>query len=312
MIGVPGSAHNDYLQILATTGVVGAGLLAAAVGWGIWRGIRRYRRAGQVDRVWIGGWAAAAAGIATVSLVDENLFVVSNLTLLLLFSAAASAQVSLPWRRPTYLWERAFVLPLLAVAALLPPLLPAPVLANALHAQANQEVVESQWGAAVQTFEAALAADPLNSVVPSYFGDLLVDLYDRRQDNPMGPWVTMRARATELYLVSMRLNPWDAYPRAELGNLQRREGLYAESAAWLRDAVRLDPYTPRYHKWLGEVLLLHGDRDAAAEELREAIRLYPVELLTIEHHEGRGVLYAASALELADAERSLAKATASP
>ena len=57
------------------------------------------------------------------------------------------------------------------------------------------------------------------------------------------------------------------------------------------------------------MLLLSGDRAAGAEQLREAIRLYPVELLTIEHHEGRdGPRYAASAARLAAAERTL-KAT---
>ncbi len=308
MIAVPGSAHDDYLQLLATTGEVGVGLLAVAVLAGLWLGARRYWRGSAVDRVWIAGWAAGAAGIGVVSVVDENFFVVTNISLLLLISAAAAAQVSLRDRRWTRWWERWWALPLIALAVWLPPTLPAPAQAAALHAQASQEVIDGQLVEAVGTFEAALAADPLDSVTPSYFGDLLADLYDRRLNNPMGPWPSMRARAAELYLLAMRLNRWDPYPRAELGRLEQREGLYSESAAWLGDAVRLDPYTPRYRQWLGEVLLLTGDRHGAAEQLREAIRLYPVELLTIEHHEGRGDRYAASAARLAAAERTL-KAT---
>ena len=308
MIAVPGSAHNDYLQLLATTGEVGVGLLAAAVVWGLWRGARRYWGGGDVDRAWLGGWAAGAAGIGAVSFVDENLFVVTNVSLLLLFSAAAGAQVSLADRRRVYWWERVFALPLIAAAVWLPPMLLAAPQAAALHAQASQQVIDEQFSDAVRSFIAAMAADPLDSVTPSYFGDLLVDLYDRRLNNPMGPWRSMRARATELYLRAMELNRWDPYPRAKLGRLEEREGRYAEAAAWLAAAVRLDPYTPLYRQWLGEALLLTGDRRDAARQLREAVRLYPIELLTIEHHEGRGARYAESAARLAAADRAL-KAT---
>jgi tetratricopeptide (TPR) repeat protein len=238
-------------------------------------------------------------------LVTTERFSSTKLTALLLFSAAAAAQVSLADRPRVRWWERGFALPLIAAAVWLPPTLPAAPRAIALHAEASQQVIDGHFTDAVRTFSAAMAADPLDSVTPSYFGDLLVDLFDRRIDNPMGPWPTMRARASELYLLAMQLNPWDPYPRAELGRLLRREGYYAESAAWLRDAVRLDPYTPRYRQWLGEVLLLTGDRKEAAVQLREAVRLYPVEMLTIEHHEGRDAQYAASAAQLEAAKRSL-------
>ncbi len=309
MIAVPGSAHNDYLQILATTGEVGVGLArrGGAVGAVARRPAllaRRERGPGLGRRV--GGRRRRhrrrqRGGREPVHHHERRR------------CCCCSARRP-PRRCPSGIaggrggGSAGGRCRCIAAAVWLPPTLPAPAAAAALHAQASQEVTDGQFVQAVRTFQAALAADPLDSVTPSYFGDLLADLYDRRLDNPMGPWPSMRARAAELYLLAMRLNRWDPYPRAELGRLEQREKVYPEAAAWLREAVRLDPYTPRYRQWLGEVLLLTGDRRGAAEQLREAIRLYPVELLTIEHHEGRGDRYAASAARLAAAERTL-KAT---
>ncbi len=307
MVNPPGSAHNDYLQILATTGEVGAGLLALAVLWGLWRVACRYARGGPTDRIWLGAWAAGAAGVAAVSTVDENLFVVTNLTLLLLLAAAVAAHVTLDDRPRARVWQRVLVLPLVAVFAGLQPVVAPPVAATALHDEATREVAAGQLIPAVRTFQAALAADPLDSTAPAYFGDLLADLYIRRLDNPMGPWPTMRARAEELYRYAVQVNPWDAYPLAELGRLEHAEKREDAAAAALRAAIRLDPYTPRYRLWLAEAYAAGGNRTEAARQLGQAVRLFDVDLLVIEHHDGRGARYEASAAQLATAERLLAE-----
>ncbi len=305
MIGIPGSAHDDYLQILAETGLVGTGLLGLAVLWGVWRSGYRYARGGMDERVWLAGWGAGLTGIGTTSVVDENLFVVTNVVTLLLLSAAVAAHVSLADRLPAGLGRRLLALPLAAVLVGLFPLLSPPLRATVLHDQATRAVRAGEFPQAVASFRDALAADPLNGVAPAYFGDLLADLYLRRLDNPMGPWRTMRDRAAELYRLSIRLDPWSAYPHAELGRLRRLEGRYGEAAAALRQAIRLDPYTPRYRLWLGEVLAAAGDAAGARAQLREALRLYPVELLVIEHHEGQNPRFDASVAQMADAQRLL-------
>lgn len=305
MLGIPGSAHDDYLQILAETGLVGAALLGLAGIWSVWRARALYVRGGSDVRVWLATGGAALAGIGTTSVVDENLFVVTNVVMLLALSAAVAAHVSLADRPGVRIWRRLTILPLAALLIWLPPLLPAPVRATQLHDQATRAVKAGDYRRAVNTFREALAADPLNGVVPAYFGDLLADLYLRRVSNSMGPWQTMRNRATELYVLAMHLDPWSAYPHAELGRLRKAEGRYAEAAASLRRAVELDPYAPRYRLWLGEVLLAAGDRQGAAEALREAARLYPVELLVIEHHEGQDARYDTSLGQLTEAQRLL-------
>lgn len=242
-----------------------------------------------------------------MSVVDENLYVVSTLVLLVVVASATACRVSPPECRPARPAARLFFLPLLPVIVLLPPVLAAPVRAFVLHDRATREVREGRYLPAVATFQAALRADPLNGVVPAYFGDLLADLYIRRLDTPLGPWPTLRDRAAQLYLLAIHRLPHNPYPYAELGRLLRMERRPREAAAALEEAVRLDPYTPRYRLWLAEALEEAGDRLAAAAQLDEAIRLFPVELVVIDHHEGHSPRYLAEAGLLARARSDLAR-----
>jgi O-Antigen ligase len=287
MINIPASAHDDYLQILAETGVVGAGIVGATLLWGLWRAAVRYRAGPEEDRIWLGAGAAAAAGVGVMSLVDENLYVITNLTLMAAFAAAVSAHAARHRPAPLPIARRLFVLPLAVVFIGLPPLLVPPVVATVLHAEASDDVAALRFSEAVDTFRTALPLDPLNSVIPTYFGDLATDLYTRRLTTGLGPWPTMRDVAERYYRQAMADNAWDAYPRIELGRLLRDERRYPEAVAAFQEGVRLDAYTPQYRLWFGEALRLSGDRRGARREYEEAARLYPVNLVLIEHHEGR-------------------------
>jgi Flp pilus assembly protein TadD len=149
------------------------------------------------------------------------------------------------------------------------------------------------------------AADPLQGVPLAYFGDLLADLYERRIDSSAGPWWTGREQAADLYIRAQRLSVWEGYPHAALGRLRHVQGRYGEAIEALRDAVRLDPYSPRYRLWLGASLLAAGDRPQAARQLEGAIRLYPLEILVIERHEGHGARARADEQDLDEARRLL-------
>jgi Flp pilus assembly protein TadD len=209
-------------------------------------------------------------------------------------------------REPRPFWQRLSVLPLAVVFIALPPLLVPPVVATVLHAEASDDVAALRFREAVETFRTALPLDPLNSVVPAYLGDLAADLYIRRLTTALGPWPSLRDVAATYYRQAMANNAWDAYPRVELGRLRRDERRYTEAASALRDGVRLDPYTPRYRLWLGDVLRLAGDRAGARREYEEAARLYPVELVLIEHHDGHdGARYATSKAQLNAVEAAL-------
>ena len=305
MINVPGSAHDDYLQVLAETGAVGAGLLAMALLWGLWRAGVRYRAGDVQDRVWLGTAAAAAVGIGVTSVVDENLYVITNLTMLVALAAAVAAHAVRRRRLTLRLWQRLFVLPAAVIFVALPPLLVPPVVATVLHNEASDQVAALRFPEAVETFRTALPLDPLNSIIPSYLGDLATDLYRRKLTTALGPWESMRDVAAGFYRQAIADNAWDAYPRAELGRLRRDEHRYPDAVAAFAEAVRLDPYAPRYRLWLGKALRLEGDQAAASYACLAAARLYPVELVLIEHHEGRGDRYAASQAQLDEVERAL-------
>ncbi|HEV2439210.1 MAG TPA: O-antigen ligase family protein [bacterium] len=312
MLSIPGSAHDDYLQILAETGAVGAGLLALALLWGLWRAGVRYRAGGDEDRVWLGAAVAAAAGVGVTSIVDENLYVITNLTMLVALAAVVAAHAVRGGGRPLRVWQRLFVLPVAVVMVALPPLLVPPVVATVLHNEASDQVAALRFPEAVETFRSALPLDPLNSVIPAYLGDLATDLYRRRLTTALGPWQSMRDVAAVFYRQAIADNAWDAYPWAELGRLLRDEHRYVEAVAAFAAAVRLDPYTPRYRLWLGDALRLAGEKEGARRQYEEAARLYPVELVLIEHHEGRGDRYAASAAQLDEVERALRDLGSSP
>ena len=305
MLNVPGSAHDDYLQVLAETGATGAGVLAAVLLWGLWRGAVRYRAGGPEDRIWLGTGAAAAVGVGVTSIVDENLYVITNLTVLVALAAVVAAHAVRHSAGGLRFWQRLFVLPLAIIFVALPPLLVPPVVATVLHTEASEQVAALEFPKAVQTFLSALPLDPLNSVIPVYVGDLAADLYRRRLTTELGPWESMRAVAAAYYRQAIADNAWDGYPRAELGRLLRDEHRYPEAIAAFREAVRLDPYAPRYRMWLGDALRLAGDKSGARSAYQEAALLYPVELVLIEHHEGRGDRYAASQAQLDETERAL-------
>jgi tetratricopeptide (TPR) repeat protein len=285
---------------------VGAALVAAVLLWGLWRAGVRYRAGEDEDRVWLGTAAAAAVGVGVMSLVDENLYVVTNFTMLAVFAAAVSAHAGRHRRQALPMWQRAFVLPVAVIFAALPPLLAPPVVATVLHSEASQDVAALRFPEAILAFRTAMQADPLNSVAPAYLGDLAADLYTRRLTTALGPWQSMRDVAAAYYRQAIAGSGWDAYPRAELGQLLRDEHRYVEAAAALRDAVRLDPYTPRYRLWLGDALKLAGDRASARREYEEAARLYPVDLILIEHHDGRsGARYATAQQQFDEVQAGL-------
>src|SRR5579864_703369 len=199
LLKVPASAHDDYLQILAETGAAGAGILTAVVLWGLWRAAVRYRIGGADDRVWLGVGVAAAAGVGVMSLADENLYVITNLTMLVALAAAVAAYTVRDRRATMPVGRRLFVLPLAVVFVALPPLLVPPVVATILHTEASDDVAAQRFPEAVDTFLAALPLDPLDSVIPVYLGDLATDLYTRRLTTALGPWPSLRDVAAAYY-----------------------------------------------------------------------------------------------------------------
>ncbi len=93
-------AHNDYLELLADTGIVGGMCGLAFIGLLFWQGLAKLRSAERLfARAMIAGSLAACVGLLLHSLVDFNLHIPSNALIFLLLSIIVTVD-----------WTKMFVL----------------------------------------------------------------------------------------------------------------------------------------------------------------------------------------------------------
>jgi O-antigen ligase len=85
-------AHNDYLELLADTGLAGGACMFGFVGLLIWRGLSNLRAAkNPLGRSFYSGALVACAGLLLHSLFDFNLHIPANALLFLLLAAMTTS-----------------------------------------------------------------------------------------------------------------------------------------------------------------------------------------------------------------------------
>jgi len=90
-------AHNDYLELLADTGLVGGICMVAFTSILAWRGTSNLRRAKTpAARSLYSGALVACTGLLLHSLVDFNLHIPSNALLFLILAAGATCDIAEP------------------------------------------------------------------------------------------------------------------------------------------------------------------------------------------------------------------------
>jgi O-antigen ligase len=90
-------AHNDYLELLADTGIMGGLIGLSFIGLLSWRSLANLRLArSSLARAIIAGSLVACSGLLVHSLMDFNLHIPSNTLLFLLLSCLATAGVKAP------------------------------------------------------------------------------------------------------------------------------------------------------------------------------------------------------------------------
>jgi len=90
-------AHNDYLELVADTGVLGGICGVSFIILLFWRGFANLQFAGRAaPRAVTAGCLAACAGLLIHSLVDFNLHIPSNALVFLLLAGIATAKATEP------------------------------------------------------------------------------------------------------------------------------------------------------------------------------------------------------------------------
>jgi O-antigen ligase len=88
-------AHNDYLELLAETGLIGGLCMLGFVGLLVWRGLSNLRLANSpASRSLYSGALVGCIGLLIHSMVDFNLHIPSNALLFLLLAAMATSGVA--------------------------------------------------------------------------------------------------------------------------------------------------------------------------------------------------------------------------
>jgi O-antigen ligase len=87
-------AHNDYLELLAETGLIGGLCMLGFVGLLVWRGLSNLRRANNpTSRSLYSGALVGCIGLLIHGMVDFNLHIPSNALLFLVLAAIATSRV---------------------------------------------------------------------------------------------------------------------------------------------------------------------------------------------------------------------------
>ena len=90
-------AHNDYVELLADTGLIGGVCMVGFVALLVWRGLSNLRATrNPVCRSFYGGSLVGCAGLLLHSLVDFNLHIPSNALLFFLLAAMATCGIAEP------------------------------------------------------------------------------------------------------------------------------------------------------------------------------------------------------------------------
>ena len=85
----------------------------------------------------------------------------------------------------------------------------------------------------------------------------------------------VRPRAEQLLRSVLSRNPSNAYASFLLGQILLEQRLYEEGVLFLRKATELDPQKPEYSFELVEAYHLKGDAQAALEQARRLVTLFP-------------------------------------
>jgi Flp pilus assembly protein TadD len=287
------ACSNEYLNVLATYGVVGGVLLAGMVAMFIYTGVQillvraeRYSASTQSNRYAfaIGGVAAIAAVLAQ-AVFDNNLH--HPATILTLVSVlAVTLTCGVHGREemqensgPGYFVasrlkgiNRYLLAGAIAAVALMHGwwiLRSYPV--DVLKRLGEKALLQLDWTGAQMRFQQAWRFDPRDHSVAMLLGDLLLT---------RATWQSDRAdeslrQAMIWYNRALILNPYAAESLVRVASIYDRLGQRDQAFERYQRALRLDPLNAALYTQLGQHHLRWGDAERAAAAYRAALDLNP-------------------------------------
>ncbi len=275
----PRRTHNDYLQLLADWGVVGASLGAlflGAVAYGLiraWPHLGREESSfemapGSTRLAWAVGAAAGIVFLMIHSVVEFNLFIPATAIVAAMLFGICAASIRFATRAAgrSIGWAGRG-LGLTAGLAILCALIGSSprATAEARHLlAASQEVADNEKR--VAEFKSAILAEPANP--ETYFA--LGENLRMRSFEGVERYETLAAEGIGAFEASVRLNPWDPFTRARLAMCLDWLGRHGEAGAMMETALKLDPNNKYIVTLMGWHHLQTGDLAKAHEQLERA------------------------------------------
>ena len=249
----PVRAHNDYLDLLAEYGLVGAACLLIFLAVHLrngWKNLKRLgpQRVGISVRLLSNGMALQVAAIAAVSayivhsVVDFNLHIPANVLLLafvfgILANPGNQRQGDVSTTANTRAWLWRLLLPAIGVIAAIQCvcLLPGEYFAE----QARTSLRDKHAGTAIRFALRGLETEHNNPNLYDYLGSAQIERGDARSKPEERAWYYRRA--LEPFENARRLAPLDESFALELGYTYDALGRFAEAEWMYNEALRLDP-----------------------------------------------------------------------
>jgi O-antigen ligase/Flp pilus assembly protein TadD len=284
VLGDPEYAHNDYLQLLAEFGLIGAGLFLVFLASHLWSGWKflRWFIAGrgaalgalQSDALALNlGALSVVAAYAVHSVFDFNLHIPANTLLLaFVFGVLANPGVDLPFPemsfRPANYWLR-FSLPALGLWMAWAGL---PTWPAEWHGEkARIALQEDRYTEAVTLAHKAIARDPTNPYFYLHLGQAQSALAESAAQPQSAGLYTA---ALEAYQRGLKLFPQERWMWLGAGEALSALGRWAEADGYFRSAVFWDPVSPTIRVSYGAYLCQSGRLDEAEEQYRQSLALW--------------------------------------
>jgi O-antigen ligase len=281
----PEFPHNDYLQLLAEFGVIGAGLFLLFLPTHIWTGFKSFQGLTQRDSstsitsnslaLNIGALSAVATYVIH-SIFDFNLHIPGNALLLAfvfgILASPSGKRSSVPARKTSrFGWYGRLALPALgvwlAIAAL--PTLPAEYYAQ----RAQLAVTDEHYPDAIKYATEAIRWDKTNYDAFRYLGWAQTELADNPSQESERDGLHRDALVS--FTKAVALFPQDRWLLLEMGWALDGLQQFDQADGYFRKAIAWDPNSAQVRFYYGAHLEAAGKVNAAEEMFRKSLQLHP-------------------------------------